>query len=103
MTAEEQKKALDLLVAHPAVAQLESVQWEELKSLPAAWRDIPVTYLFLNDDKSVPLSVQEMMVNRLQEKGGLKQVDRESCDASHSAFLSMPEEVAKIVDRIAHT
>ncbi|OAA70656.1 hypothetical protein ISF_02630 [Cordyceps fumosorosea ARSEF 2679] len=61
----------------------------------AAWRAIPTTYIFCEEDQALPLAVQEVMVRRVERDGVA--VRRFSLKASHSPFLSMPDKVADIV------
>ena len=55
----------------------------------AAWQSLPSTYLICSEDKAVPPPVQEAMSQRAQT------VRRVS--ASHSPFLSRPDDVADVV------
>lgn len=53
------------------------------------WRDLPCMYLFCEDDKAIPLAVQESMASLLGEYSQFR------CSSSHSPFLSMPDKVAE--------
>jgi hypothetical protein len=81
-----------MLVTHPTSAQWDPVNHE-------AWREIPVTYLVSEKDEALPAAVQRMMIGRLEAEG--IEVTQESCDASHSPFLSMPDKLAEITLRVA--
>lgn len=91
--ATEQAKWIAKLVRHPTSAQFEAPKSE----LAAAWRKIPVTYLFCMGDKGLTAPLQEMMVKRIQDAEADLVVDRQHCDASHSPFLSMPDKVVDVV------
>ncbi len=53
------------------------------------WHDLPCMYLFCEEDKAIPLPVQESMASLLGEYSQFR------CQASHSPFLSMPDKVAE--------
>ncbi|KAI9041120.1 alpha/beta hydrolase [Aspergillus affinis] len=55
------------------------------------WKDIPCTYVFTEQDNAIPLFAQKAMA------GGMGDISTVSLDASHSPFLSMPKQVAKII------
>lgn len=94
---EQQDKAVAQLVVHPTCAQFDA---PKILVERAAWRDIPVTYLFCDDDQALPEPVQAMMVNRIEKDiDGLK-IRREHFNAGHSPFLSMPDRVAEVVIKI---
>lgn len=89
----EQAKWVAKLVRHPTIAQFEAPKSE----LAAAWRKIPVTYLFCAGDKGLIMPLQEMMVKRIQDAEADLVVDQQHCNASHSPFLSMPDKVVDVV------
>ncbi|KAK5273220.1 hypothetical protein LTR96_002852 [Exophiala xenobiotica] len=61
-----------------------------------AWKYVPSTYLFCERDMAIPLHAQKGMV----ENSGVQwRVD--ALDASHSPFLSMPDETAHSIRRAA--
>ncbi|KAK7903746.1 hypothetical protein LTR67_001766 [Exophiala xenobiotica] len=61
-----------------------------------AWKHVPSTYLFCERDMAIPLHAQKAMV----ENSGVQwRVD--TLDASHSPFLSMPDETARSIRRAA--
>lgn len=60
------------------------------------WKHVPRTYLLCEKDMAIPIHAQKGMV----ENSGVEW-RTESIDASHSPFLSMPEEVANSVRRAA--
>lgn len=80
------------LVVHPTSAQWTDVTRE-------AFKEIPVTYLLCENDQALPLEVQKMMCGRLAAMG--VNVEHESCSAGHSPFLSMPDKLAEIVEKIS--
>lgn len=83
------------LVRHPTIAQFDP----PAKKVDGAWRETPVSYLICDGDQALPPSVQEMMIERIEKAGGLT-VTRYHCEAGHSPFLSMPDRVVEIVDRV---
>jgi pimeloyl-ACP methyl ester carboxylesterase len=78
-------------VAERAAARLthQSVAAIATPQSSAAWRELPSTYVVCTADAAVPPPVQEAMAARATRA--------EHLDASHSPFLSRPEEVAGIV------
>lgn len=85
--------AESLRVAHGTVAQNTPLSVERV-----AWRTIPLSYIFCENDEAVPLALQNMMIGRVESDG--ISVKRYSVAASHSPFLSMPDKVADIVDEV---
>lgn len=85
--------AESLRVAHGTVAQNTPLSVERV-----AWRTIPLSYIFCENDEAVPLALQNMMIGRVESDG--ISVKRYSIAASHSPFLSMPDKVADIVDEV---
>ncbi len=59
----------------------------------AAWREVPSTYVVCEDDRAIPLPVQEQMSRR---SGSVVRMA-----AGHSPFLSSPGELARALRRIA--
>ncbi|CAK7237917.1 hypothetical protein SBRCBS47491_010205 [Sporothrix bragantina] len=54
----------------------------------AAYKDIPVTYVLCEKDNAIPAAVQQIMV----DNAGVH-IDVDKLDASHSPFLSQPDNV----------
>jgi pimeloyl-ACP methyl ester carboxylesterase len=81
------------LLKHPKAAQFTAVSHE-------AFREVPITYLLCENDQALPMGVQKMMIGRIEEVG-VKVGTIESCEGSHSPFLSMPEKVVEVVVRAA--
>jgi pimeloyl-ACP methyl ester carboxylesterase len=65
----------------------------------AAWRTITSTYLICEDDRAIPVFVQEAMVKACQDTGADMKTER--LFASHSPFLSKPDEVVSFLRRAA--
>jgi len=65
----------------------------------AAWRTIPSTYLICEDDRAIPVFVQEAMVKACQDAGASMKTER--VFAGHSPFLSKPDEVVAFLRRAA--
>jgi homoserine acetyltransferase len=80
------------LTVHPTSAQWTDVSHE-------AFKEIPVTYLLCENDQALPLEVQKMICGRIEAMG--VKVDYESCSAGHSPFLSMPDQLAEIVEKVS--
>lgn len=62
-----------------------------------AYKDIPTTYQLCIKDNALPLFAQEKMVEDARALG--VQIDTQTFDASHSPFLSMPDEVVAACKR----
>ncbi|KAG8910251.1 hypothetical protein FRC01_006433 [Tulasnella sp. 417] len=62
----------------------------------AAWRHVPTTYLYTENDSALPIMYQKMMV-----EGSGAEVKTETFNAGHSVFLALPEKVAESVRRAA--
>jgi pimeloyl-ACP methyl ester carboxylesterase len=78
-------------VAADATARLsrQSVAAIATPQTQAAWQSVPSTYLICDEDRAVPPPVQEAMSQRAQT---VRRVP-----ASHSPFLSRPDDVADVV------
>lgn len=64
----------------------------------AAWREIPVKYIFTTADMMVPLHYQQSVVEGI-EKAGVK-VDTFELNIGHCPWLSDSKAVVDIVDRV---
>jgi pimeloyl-ACP methyl ester carboxylesterase len=69
------------------------------KATYAGWKHVPSTYLLCEKDEAIPIHAQKGMVDGAQKAGADMKV--ETVDASHSPFISMPEEMARSVRRAA--
>ncbi|BBH70130.1 hypothetical protein ACTI_68150 [Actinoplanes sp. OR16] len=58
----------------------------------AAWHDVPATYIVTDEDRSLPVELQ----TRFAERTG----DVRHLASSHSPFLSIPAELAELIDDI---
>lgn len=85
------KKAVSELLPHSYRTFLSTCTYE-------AWRDVPSTYLYCLKDMALPLSVQKSMVEETAKGCGIR---TETVDASHSPFISKPEETALAIRRAA--
>ncbi|KAI9743528.1 MAG: hypothetical protein M1818_002842 [Claussenomyces sp. TS43310] len=63
----------------------------------AAWRTIPSAYLICEDDRAIPVAVQEAMVKNCQDAGAPMETER--IFTSHSPFLSKPDDVVGFLRR----
>jgi pimeloyl-ACP methyl ester carboxylesterase len=82
-------------VAAEAAAQLQP-QTRESFSQPVTevgWRDVPTTYVICERDHAIPVPAQEMLSQRA---GAVRRLD-----ASHSPFLSKPDEIVEIIAELA--
>jgi pimeloyl-ACP methyl ester carboxylesterase len=77
--------------ASAAVAQLAPQSMAAIKApvRAVAWRDVPTTYVICERDNAIPVPAQEMLSGRAGNVARL--------DASHSPFLSRPDEVVGII------
>ncbi|KAF9872135.1 hypothetical protein CkaCkLH20_10472 [Colletotrichum karsti] len=63
-----------------------------------AYLNIKTVYVYCENDLAVPLSVQRMLVDKVKELGvGVKE---ESLPAGHFPSLSMPGELARVIERL---
>ncbi|KAJ4369969.1 hypothetical protein N0V83_005733 [Neocucurbitaria cava] len=65
----------------------------------ASWKEIPTSYLLCEDDQAIPAAGQEAMIAGVKDLGGVIEVTR--LKASHSPFLSRPEETVEWIRRAA--
>ncbi|WP_030457193.1 alpha/beta hydrolase [Herbidospora cretacea] len=61
----------------------------------AAWRDIPSTYIVTEEDKAIPVALQEQMAAQATE---IRRIS-----SSHSPFLSQPRRLAALIDEIVRS
>ncbi|KAK8104872.1 uncharacterized protein PG998_011905 [Apiospora kogelbergensis] len=61
----------------------------------AGWQDVPVWYLGTIDDQANPVAAQRINVGFAREMGA--HVEHRELPASHSPFLSLPEETVQIL------
>jgi hypothetical protein len=69
------------------------------KAPGASWKEIPTSYLVCEDDRAIPIQGQEGMIQNARDKGAEIEVDK--LKASHSPFLSMPNETADWIVKVA--
>lgn len=84
LSADEAKKSIDTLKHHSYKAFATKLTYP-------AYKHIPTTYHLCNKDNAIPLFVQEKMVEDARALGVT--IETETFDASHSPFLSLPNEV----------
>jgi len=96
------KKVLDDLVGS-LNQQSYGAFWS--KSTYAAWRDVESTYVVCERDEAIPLHAQQGMIanvkKSIEETGGKGRMQEVTIDASHTPFVSRPEELGGIVRGIA--
>lgn len=66
------------------------------KTTYSAWRHVPTTYLYTENDSALPIQFQKMMV-----EGSGVDVKTETFDAGHSVFLTLPDKVVESIRRAA--
>lgn len=69
------------------------------KTKSAAWKNIPTSYLICENDRPIPLALQESMIATAKKQGG--EIETERLFVSHSPHLVMPEKVAGFLRRAA--
>jgi hypothetical protein len=71
----------------------------------APWLEVPSTYIVCTLDQAIPEDAQRGMIagakQVMAEQGGKFQMDEVVMEASHSPFVSKPEELGEHVMRIA--
>jgi pimeloyl-ACP methyl ester carboxylesterase len=90
---DEQRHWISELVRCPASCQTTTLTYE-------AFLYHPITYLFCENDQGLPIFLQQAMVKTIEEKKGVS-VEKVTCDAGHSPFLSQPETLLKLVQDIS--
>ena len=80
------------ITLHPKSAQFTPVKNE-------AWREIPVSYIRCEKDAALVPDIQQMMIDSVTKVGVPVAVEKAS--GSHSPFMSMPQSLSEIIDRIA--
>ena len=85
---------------HSSLAKLKPFSYQMFNSKPtyAAWKDVPATYLYCTKDNAIPIFVQKNLVENVAKGYNFK---TESVDASHSPFISVPDETAAAIRRAA--
>lgn len=86
----EQAHWASLLKPCPAITQLQPVTY-------SAYVHHPVTYLVCENDNAVPQRKMLADVEKLYQ--GVR-FEIETCEAGHSPFLSMPDVLVRVVEKI---
>jgi hypothetical protein len=84
-------------------------QWAgEMRKSPASTQTTPLTqdvytshpvaYIYCSADQALPPPAQEMMVKAISEQYGIT-IPTDSLPASHSPYLSMPDQLLAAIDR----
>ena len=74
------------------------------KNSPAtgtAYVNIPAAYLLCEDDRAIPLFVQELMVEKARGKGA--SFETEKIKTAHTPWLVVPDQVAAYIRKHAGT
>lgn len=61
----------------------------------AGWKDVPTWYIGTTEDRGLPVVIQRLQVGAARGQGGV--IHHMELPASHSPFLSMPDEVKSII------
>ncbi|KAL9635073.1 MAG: hypothetical protein Q9204_002755 [Flavoplaca sp. TL-2023a] len=88
---EEAKKMAALIVPQSGRAMTDLVTYP-------AWQQIPTTYVRTLKDEVLFLNWQDRQVKAVEDKGVKVMV--ETLDASHSPFLSVPEKMVDVVEKV---
>ncbi|PYI09561.1 alpha/beta-hydrolase [Aspergillus sclerotiicarbonarius CBS 121057] len=72
--------------------------YQPLSTDRAAWRDIPVTYVYTARDMTIPMDYQKWMVETIKQEGA--EVETIELDSGHAPNFSKAKEVADIVDTL---
>ena len=83
------------------VASPLSVNFDKITCETAAWRILSTSYIICDDDRAVHVSAQEAYVENIRAAN--KNIREHRLPSSHSPFLSMPGEVAKIIKEAVDT
>jgi hypothetical protein len=89
---EEQEHWVSVLEECPAVTQFTAIT-------QAAYLHHPITYLYCESDAALPFEVQKIMVQMRSQETGID-IRTETCTASHSPFLSQPERVLEVAQKV---
>lgn len=65
----------------------------------SAYKKIPSAYLVCEDDRAIPLQLQDAMIERTRKDGAVIEVER--LFVSHSPYLAKPGQVAEFLRRAA--
>lgn len=63
----------------------------------ASYLEIPCSYLLCEEDRAIPLFVQELMVEKARSHGAV--INTEKVKTGHTPWLVVPDEVAEFVRR----
>lgn len=64
----------------------------------AAYKTIPVSYIFCEEDQTVPPQVQQAVIDMMSNESG-KEVDVHTIKSGHCPNISQPENLVKIIRR----
>jgi predicted esterase len=89
LPAVDQKKWVDQLVKHPALASQTQVTH-------LAYPYYPITYVYCEDDQMIPFEVQKLLVEKRKAEG--VEVTEKWWPGGHSPFLTMPERILELLE-----
>jgi pimeloyl-ACP methyl ester carboxylesterase len=64
------------------------------------YKDVPVSYLYTEQDRTVLPKLQQVCIDNVEQATG-KKVDVQKLDSGHFPFLSRPNDVVRIIRRVA--
>jgi pimeloyl-ACP methyl ester carboxylesterase len=73
------------------------VAFDDARGTPERWGSVPRTFIRTLKDRTVPLALQDRMIAEADELTPGNRFDVRSLDSSHSAFASMPGELADVL------
>ncbi|PYI09347.1 alpha/beta-hydrolase [Aspergillus sclerotiicarbonarius CBS 121057] len=85
----EDKELWESRLTHASIAVFSGASTYE------PWRDIPTAYIICEEERALPLPVQEQMAQALNTQSIYR------LKSSHSPYLSMPDKLADIVEELA--
>ncbi|QQK46991.1 Alpha/beta hydrolase fold-1 [Penicillium digitatum] len=66
----------------------------------AGYVDIPVSYIICKNDVSVPPTLQRSVIDMISKRSG-REVTTLRCNSGHFPSVSVPVELASLIDRVA--
>lgn len=62
----------------------------------AGYKDVPVSYLFCEDDVVIPPELQQSIIDMIEEESG-KEVDVHKVKAGRAPWISQPDTVVEVI------
>jgi pimeloyl-ACP methyl ester carboxylesterase len=73
------------------------VAFDDARGTPERWGSVPRTFIRTAKDRTVPPALQDRMIAEADELTPANRFDVHTLDSSHSAFASMPGELAELL------